>query len=94
MQGLEITWWRVFRIYWLFIWRAVVGAAIIGGIMGAILGVVAVLAGIQQNQLAPVIGASALIIGVVWSLVAMRMMLRKQYKDFRIVLVPPASTQV
>ena len=42
MQELEATWGRVLRVWWLIVWRSILGAIVIGGVAGGILGFVVV----------------------------------------------------
>jgi hypothetical protein len=87
---LEITWPRVFRLWWAYIWRTILVtlvALLLGGLVGAILGAVMGAAGvpIQTIQLvATFVGAA---IGLAASVFPMKMILGKTYGEFRLVLV-------
>jgi hypothetical protein len=88
---LEITWRRIVRVWWAYTWRnliALVAAAIIGGIIGFILGFVGHFIGIPTGVIqiiAAVIGCS---VGLIVSLIPMKMILGKNYGEFRLVLLP------
>jgi xanthine/uracil permease len=86
-QEVEITIGKLLRIYWLLLWRAAVGAAIIGGMFGFVIGLVMGLARFPREQIALVTGPVGLVVGVIWSVFVLRMMLEKQYKDFRIAVI-------
>jgi hypothetical protein len=88
MKELELTWPRVLRVWWLFMWRAVLGGFVFGGIAGFVLGFFGVLAGMSLETIQLVSGALGLLIGIGWAIMVVRMALRKRYGDFRIVLVP------
>jgi hypothetical protein len=92
MQELPVTWQRTASVWWLIVWRAGLGAAILGGIIGAIIGFVgAAMGGSIQSIVifSQLVGA---VVGLVWSFVAVGMALRKKYRGFRLALVPPSST--
>jgi GYF domain 2 len=86
MQELEVDLGRLFRIYWLFMWRSVLGSVVIGFILGFVLGLVFRMLGVPLSQ--TITGLMGLVGGVVWSLFCLKMALQKKYRDFRIMLVP------
>ena len=99
MQELEITWWRLVRIVWLIIWRATLGAVVVGfsggGNAGFVIGVIEGAMGASREE---VISASKVagsvagaLVGLTCTLVAVRMALRKRYSDFRLALLPHAK---
>ena len=87
MQELEITVRRLLPIYWLFIWRATIGGAVIGGMFGFAIGFTMAFLHFSREQIGHVTGPAGWLVGVIWSLFVLRMMIEKQYRDFRIVLV-------
>jgi tryptophan-rich sensory protein len=91
MQELEATWGRAVSVWWLIQWRAIAGGLVTGGVLGAVLGVALAFTDWDSSRASPfylVIGA---VLGIVWTVIAVRMALRKKYRDFRIVLLPPDS---
>jgi hypothetical protein len=87
MQPIDITWGRVFRIYWLFFWRGFVGGVGLGALSGV--GIVIfrhffVSLGHAGVVLATSIGG---VIGIVWAVVVIRMALRKRYRGFRLIMI-------
>jgi hypothetical protein len=87
MQEVEITIGRLLRIYWLFLWRATIGGAVIGGMFGFVIGFVMGLARMPREQIALVTAPVGLVVGAIWSVFVLRMMLEKEYRDFRITLI-------
>ena len=99
MEKLDLTWKRLAAVWWLMLWRGMLGGVLLGMVVGAIVGF---LAGITAQLVFHVpldiatyqrIGqVSSLTVciplGIVWGLVIVRMALRKKYGDFEIVLVP------
>jgi hypothetical protein len=75
MNIQKITMQRLLSIYWLVVWRGLLGQVVFGGIAGA-------LTGSATGGL-----IAGLVVGLVWGITTLYMMLCKQYKDFRIVLV-------
>ena len=101
MQELEATWGRAARVWWLIMWRGVLGGVLLGAAVGVIVGIitVAVILGTHgtlvdlEDQpiyrtgiaLGAILGV---IIGIGWYIVVVRMALRKQYRGFRLSIVP------
>jgi hypothetical protein len=87
VQQVEITIGRLLRIIWLLLWRGFVGGAVLGGIVGFIIGFVMGVFGSTHEQVIRVTSIAGAITGVIWMVVVFKMMLEKQYKDFRIALI-------
>lgn len=86
MSELEITGERTLSVWWLLIWRAATGAALLGGIGGVIIGVVTIAIG--HREWGPWASAAlGYLLSFPWFFVVVGMALRKRYRDFRIVLV-------
>ena len=90
MQELEITWERVISVWWLIVWRSVVGAVSIGFVVGFIIGAIMGAAGVPLETIQSVSTVVGLCIGLGWGMVVTRMALQKHYKGFRLALVPAA----
>jgi hypothetical protein len=88
MQELEITLGRLFRIYWLLIWRSLLGSLVIGFVLGFIIGLVLRVVGVPLPQIRMISGLVGIVGGAVWALFCLKMALEKKYRDFRILLVP------
>lgn len=87
MPELEPTWKRALSIWWLFVWRGIVGAVLLGGVIGAFYGVLAFILGLPENVMTGIGGGVGMVIGVIWSIFVMRMALRKQYRHFRLAVL-------
>jgi hypothetical protein len=88
MQELEITLGRLFRIYWLLIWRSLLGSLVIGFVLGFITGLVLRVVGVPLPQITTISGLVGIVGGAVWALFCLKMALEKKYRDFRIILLP------
>ena len=101
MQELEATWGRAARVWWLIMWRGVLGAVLVGTVAGFVVGVVTAViilaiggtsVGMAQNPIYQIgIGLGAIlgfVIGIFWYILVVRMALRKQYREFRLAIVP------
>jgi hypothetical protein len=88
VQELEASLGRLLRIYWLFMWRSILGAVVIGFALGFILGLVLGALGVPLTQIRTISGVVGLVGGVFWALFCLKMALKKKYRDFRIMLVP------
>jgi hypothetical protein len=81
-EELEATWTRVLSIWWLVVWRGILGAIVVGGLIGTIWEFFDRAGGTSGGF---VLG---LVWGLVWGLFVVRMALRKRYRAFHIGLVP------
>ena len=87
---LEITWSRVIRVWGAYLWRyliALVVAIIIGAIIGFILGLVGAAIGIPTGITALVAGILGGLLGLVGCIIPLKMILGKNYGEFRLVLL-------
>ena len=87
---LEITWSRVIRVWWAYLWRyliALIVAIIIGAIIGFILGLVGAAIGIPTGITALVAGILGGLLGLVGCIIPLKMILGKNYGEFRLVLL-------
>lgn len=87
---LEITWGRVVRVWWAYLWRnliAIVVAMLAGGIIGGILGFILGAAGVSIETIKIVVMPIGAILGLAISIFPMKMILGKNFGEFRLVLV-------
>jgi hypothetical protein len=87
VHGLELTLGRLFRIYWTFIWRSLLGSLVVGFALGFVAGFLLGLFG-AKGHIPAVSGGLGAIGGAVWSFFCLKMALARRYRDFRIILVP------
>jgi hypothetical protein len=88
MQELDVTWSRALRVAWLVIWRTMLIAGVIGGLAGFVMGLGGQLAGLSRATISLAGLALGACIGYGSMIVAVRMGLRKRYREFRVALVP------
>jgi cation transporter-like permease len=91
MQELEATWNRSMPVWWLLLWRGIVGGFVFGAIIGAIAGVAAALLGGSVQDVVLFNSVLGPVVGIVWATFVVRMALRKKYAGFRIALIPTAE---
>jgi hypothetical protein len=91
MQELEITWPRILRIWWLMVWRGLIGGVVLGFIIGFVIGFIGAMLGFPEKEIIIFNVILGLLWGFAWAMVVTRMALRKRYADFRLVLVPVTS---
>ncbi|PWW83169.1 MULTISPECIES: hypothetical protein [Prosthecochloris] len=93
---LEITWGRVIRVWWAYLWRnlvAILVATILGAIVGGVMGAILYMSGVTSVEtLQLVITPISIAIGLVISLFPIKMILGKDFGEFRLVLVENGST--
>ena len=85
---LEKTWGRILSIWWLLLWRGLLGGFMVGAAIGFVIGIVGSILGYPQASRLLVIQVIAAPAGLAWGLFVIRMALNKPYRDFRIALLP------
>ena len=91
---LEITWKRVIRVWWAYVWRnilAIIAGAVIGGIVGAIMGFVLGALGASAETIQILAMPVGLVIGLALSVIPMKLILGKNFGEFRLVLLKTES---
>lgn len=87
---LEVTWKRAIKVWWSYFWRsilAIIAAAFVGGIVGGILGFVLGMFGVAKESIQAVMGPIGFVIGVGISIIPLKLILGKNFGEFRLVLV-------
>ena len=87
---LDVTWPRVMRIWWSYLWRsliAIVAAAVLGGIIGAIVGGILGAAGAPLTTIRWVVMPIGFLLGVGISILPLKLILGKDFGEFRLVLM-------
>ena len=92
---MEVTWGRAGMVWWAYLWRLVVcgiGSSIVGGIVGAIIGLVLAILKVPKEAIIFVSLPVGLLIGTLSSIIPMKLILGKDFGDFRLVLVSKAAS--
>ncbi len=87
---VEISWRRTWRIWWAYAWRNLLmtlASMVAGGIVGFIVGFLLGLLGVEQQIIQYITGSLGFVIGFLLSVLPMRMILGKNFGDFRLVLI-------
>jgi hypothetical protein len=93
MNELEITWPRVVRVWWLLLWRGLLGGVVLGALAGFLIGFGGVNFGAWTVQTITAVASGAgYLVGLVWALIVVRMALKKRYSEFRLALLPQPAT--
>jgi hypothetical protein len=91
MPELEVTWQRAARVWWLIVWRALLGGVLLGAVIGFIIGLIGAAMGWPQQSTIGFSTIAGALVSAAWGLVVVRMALRKKYIEFRLVLSPHSS---
>jgi hypothetical protein len=87
---LEITWGRVARVWWAYLWRnliAIIASLIAGAILGGILGFMLGAAGVPLGTIRIIVMPIGGILGIAISIFPMKMILGKDFGEFKLVLM-------
>lgn len=86
MTEVPVTIVRLSAVIWLVLWRGAVVGGLLGALGGALVGIIAVMAGSPGRH--PVAaGLAGLALSMPWYFLVFRMAFKKQYHDFRIVMI-------
>ena len=94
---LEVTWGRTARIWWAFMWRALIATicvTVVAGIIGGALGAIVFLMGVDEGTMVVAGTIVGFAMGLLSQLVVMRMILNRDYGEFRLSLVPNSPVTV
>lgn len=86
---LEVTWGRAIRVWWAFLWRnliAILLAMLLGGVLGFIIDYIIAAAGGVITKIQIILGSIGSILGLGTSIVPIKMILGKDFGEFRLVL--------
>jgi hypothetical protein len=87
---LEVTWNRAVFVWWAYLWRnmvALVGAMLVAVIVGAAGGAVLGILGVPPRTIQEIMLPIGIAIGLLASIVPVKMVLGKDFGEFRVVLV-------
>ena len=87
---LEATWPRILRVWWALAWRNLIAigvAMLIGALVGAVLGFIMGMLGVAPETIKASLMPVGLLIGLAISVIPVRMVLNRDFGDFRLALV-------
>ena len=87
MQELEITWERTARVWWLVVWRGLLGGWILAVALAFLIGEAGGRLGLDFPTVAAVATTLSWLAGLAWGFFVVKMALKKKYEDFRLALV-------
>jgi hypothetical protein len=94
---LELTFGRVLRVWWAFLWRhliATIFAVLVGGVLGAIIGGLIGVTGGNLEGAKLYLRLLGGLIGLVISFVPPWFVLNRNYGDFRLALISTRTGEV
>jgi hypothetical protein len=93
---LDVTWYRAVSVWWSFLWRAII-AAFFGMVVALANCVFVTIVGLTLRLPSPAIQTVGLLLGIVVVLavtvVPMKLILGKDYGEFRLVLLSKTQSQ-
>ena len=93
MEVLEVTWLRAAMVWWSIFWRSFVIAVGAATVAGFVIGLV--LAATGRTDLVETWGrVIAVVVAAPAGIWAVRIVLRKEYRQFRIALIPSAEARL
>ncbi len=87
---LEVTWVRAIKVWWAYAWRnflAIIVSVVVATILGFIAGLVMGAAGANPSTIKAVTFPLGFIAGVAVSIIPIKMILGKNFGEFKLVLV-------
>ena len=92
---LEVTWKRTAKVWWSYLWRNIIAcivAFIIAFIVAFIIGFVLRALGASTQTIQVITAPIGIIIGLLISIVPIKMILGKDFGEFRLVLLQTDAT--
>ena len=93
---LEVTWGRAVRVWWAYLWRgilAMLGAMVVGFVVGFAVGFVLGVAGVGVPTIQMITAPIGAIIGLLMSIIPMKLILGKDFGEFRLSLVATGASE-
>ena len=93
---LEVTWKRAVKVWWSYFWRniiAIIVAMLIGVVVGFIIGFILGAMGVSTQTIQFITAPIGMIIGLLISIMPIKMILAKDYGEFRLVLLQTSSAE-
>jgi xanthosine utilization system XapX-like protein len=87
MERIEPTRALALKIWWAFMWRAVLAALAAGFAIGLVVGLLSVLLGLAPEAVSTISGFLGLVLGAGVSIEVMYRLLRKKFDGFEIAIV-------
>jgi len=87
MERLEPTRQLAFKVWWAFMWRAVLFAVVAGFLVGVVFGLFSMVLKIDPHALNGVSGLLGLGVGALVSIEVMFRILKKKFNGFEVVLL-------
>jgi hypothetical protein len=86
--GVDVTWGRAAKVWWSLIWRAMIVGGIAGGLIGGGTEFIVQTTGVSRQLIMMLKYLAGFILTILFGILIVRVVLRKSWSDFRIVLVP------
>lgn len=90
MDSIEITASIILRVWWAYAWRAFLGGCAIGFVIGLLAGAAVVLLRLDKSLLVYA-NVLSIPVGFFWSIYAFKLILVKDFGDFKISLTRPSE---
>jgi len=88
MNSIPVTWARVAKVWWCFVWRATLLGMIVGMLVGLVVGFAGALVGMTAAGVEWMIRGTVILVSIPVGILVMKSVLEKEFSDFRIVLLP------
>ena len=88
MEELEVTWERALTVWWSLAWRSALIGFLVALVIGVAVGLLGRVLHLDPRFVSRLLRLTGIICGVAAAIWAMKHVLAKKFKDFRIVLLP------
>ncbi len=88
INEIDVTWGRAAKVWWSLLWRSILFAGVAGFVVGVIVGIVGAIAGASREAVSVVSAFAGLGLGVPIGIWVVKLILSKNFSDFRVALVP------
>jgi len=87
MEEIDMSWRRVVSVWWLILWRSVLGGGVIGAIVGGLVGFIMGLLHYPMDQLVLAVRIVVLPFALAWGVFILRTAFKKRYSGFRLAVI-------
>ncbi len=88
MNEIDVTWGRATKVWWSLAWRSLLLPGVAGFVVGFIIGIVGAIVGASPETVSAISFFAGVGVGVPMVIWIVKLILSKNYSDFRVALVP------
>ncbi|GAB3014120.1 hypothetical protein [Bowmanella dokdonensis] len=93
MEEIKVTWKYAVRIWWSWVWRAMLWTFPTALLVGFLMGFILSIAGVSTEPYQPYLQLIGALIGIFFGIYAVKVVMTKRFNGYRIALVKTDTTE-